>query len=272
MALPISEVQKAYIAFFNRPADVSGLAFWQAADDLRGVFDLFSTSPEYTETYAGLDPTATITKIYDNLFGRAPDDEGLAFWVEALESGRMTISNAAHIILNAARNDDGLGTRDLDVITNKIAAAVSFTQSLDTPLKEATYLNAALANNDGFGPIAILPAKAWLAAVNETSQSLDAAVAALTAENFPYAGRSVADMVDSVLDSVLDSPLWNDLGGGIKWIEPGNNWISPLDRIKALEVTEGSYAQVVEWVIVSNGVTEVGATYEYSIFDSVNLL
>ncbi|WP_244640272.1 Ig-like domain-containing protein [Devosia pacifica] len=93
----------------------------------------FTDAPEYEERFAGKTSSEIITSIYQSLFGRQPDPEGLAYYTEALESGGLSIETIAISILDGAQNDDA------QIIENKLEAANKFTASLDTAEEIAAY-------------------------------------------------------------------------------------------------------------------------------------
>ena len=145
MALPLAmELQQLYVAYFTRPADVSGLTFWtkqieSGQADLATVSASFAASAEYQSGFFNLSPAAVVSQIYHNLFGRAPEPLGLAFWSEHLAAGRLTIDR---IVRNIA---DGAQGSDQEVFSRKVAAATAFTDALRTP-DEITGYGGALAN------------------------------------------------------------------------------------------------------------------------------
>lgn len=86
------DIQKLYVAYFGRPADPSGLAYWSNVVENRGgnievITQQFAASPEYTSLYSGISNSELIISIYQNLFGRAPDSQQLASWVTLMNSG-----------------------------------------------------------------------------------------------------------------------------------------------------------------------------------------
>lgn len=87
----IDDITKIYTGYFNRAADKPGLDFWvgqrEAGGSLLDIANSFALSGEYSSIYGGLGNSALIDKIYDNLFDRAPDAEGKAYWMAQLESG-----------------------------------------------------------------------------------------------------------------------------------------------------------------------------------------
>lgn len=147
-------VQHIYVGYFGRPADAGGLAFYAqhmsnfgaptnvvdlqlAYDDpansgLRALVNGFGTSAESQALYAG-DNDVFIEAVYRNLFGRASDADGKAFWVQAINEGRMTRASAAIRIMAAAQ------TTDRDVINKKVAVAGNFTTLLNSAERQASY-------------------------------------------------------------------------------------------------------------------------------------
>ena len=71
------QIQQLYIAYFGRPADSIGLAYWAANVDaangnLGAVIAGFSASTESTVLYAGVSTAQKVTSIYLALFNRPP--------------------------------------------------------------------------------------------------------------------------------------------------------------------------------------------------------
>ena len=145
-------VQKIYVGYFGRPADPGGLAFFAerfltlnaptnieamgnaygANADVRALIDVFGTSAESQALYPG-DNSVFMDAVYRNLFGRAADPAGKAFWVGKLNANNDTRANAAVNIMAGA-----LGS-DVDIINKKMAVATYFTNALVTPLQRAAY-------------------------------------------------------------------------------------------------------------------------------------
>ncbi|MCL2020740.1 MAG: DUF4214 domain-containing protein [Betaproteobacteria bacterium] len=174
-----SFIQRAYIAFFNRPADDAGYKFWlnHLGPD-QDLLDLFSQSEEYLSDYDGKSDEEIITIIYQNLFGRLPEAEGLNYWAGQMTAGWITVGNAAYEILGGAQ-----GT-DLTAVNNKATAAQAFTAALDTAPEIYAYANA---GDNGVGHLA----KDWLTAVTDNGKltdalgSLDSLLAALITADTP---------------------------------------------------------------------------------------
>lgn len=61
MALTAEQVQNAYVAFFNRPADVEGLAYWKSYPGATAdLYNTFAQSKEYNSLYANMNNTQAI--------------------------------------------------------------------------------------------------------------------------------------------------------------------------------------------------------------------
>lgn len=88
-----SQVERLYEAYFLRAADRGGMTYWLdrhvGGDDLGMISAQFAASPEFVDRYGDLGDQAFLVQIYRNVFERAPDAGGLAFWLERLESGAL---------------------------------------------------------------------------------------------------------------------------------------------------------------------------------------
>ena len=125
-------VQKIYIAFYSRPADPVGLSYWADVlntngGNLAGMIDSFATSSEATALYEGQGTNTKINSIYNALFGRDGDVEGITFYANEISAGRMTIGAVGINILNGAQ-----AGVDLDAVNAKVDYCTSFTAAIDT--------------------------------------------------------------------------------------------------------------------------------------------
>jgi len=123
------QVQKIYVAYYGRPADPAGLQYWAGqlaanGGNLTSIINAFGASAESTALYAGADNSAKVTAIYQQLFNRAPDAAGLAFYTAELTANRMTASSIALNVANGAQGTDAT------YLNNKVTVATSFTDSL----------------------------------------------------------------------------------------------------------------------------------------------
>lgn len=148
----MATIQGVYVALFGRPADPTGLAYFNSVTksgaDLSAIGDLASTQ-EYKDRFAGQSNTQIVSSIYQSLFNRAPESAGLTFFVDALNKGTLNIKNIAIAILDGAQGDDKT------TATNKITAADNFTKAIDTPVEVGSYQgnNAAQLGRNFLAPV-----------------------------------------------------------------------------------------------------------------------
>jgi len=123
-------VQKAYVAYYGRPADADGQTYWAARMDeesqsLNAIIGAFGSSDEFNRRYGGLSYTALVTKIYEQTLGRASDPAGLSYYVAELQAGRRTLQSITLDVLNGATIPP-----DSAVVANKLAIATYFTSKV----------------------------------------------------------------------------------------------------------------------------------------------
>lgn len=178
-----TEIQKLYVAYFNRPADVAGLAYWETvveanAGKTTAVSAAFAASAEYKANYAGQTNEQIVNTVYLNLFSHAADAPGQAYWADLLTRNKITIDGVVTAIAAGAL------TTDLTAYNNKVLAASAFTAALDTPAEVAGYAN----------PAANPAAKTFLSAITSdlslqaalAPATLNASVAAVVAAGTPF--------------------------------------------------------------------------------------
>lgn len=122
-------IQQLYLAYFGRPADPGGLSYWteqlQAnGGNLDGILSAFGDGQEFIERYAGQDSQTLVNNLYQQLFGRDADAEGLAYYTGRLDSGDVSLAKIAATITQSARGDD------MTVIENRVAVAEAFTREV----------------------------------------------------------------------------------------------------------------------------------------------
>jgi hypothetical protein len=160
-----ASIQALYVAYFNRPADPSGLAYWEtivaaAKGNTAAVSAEFAKSPEYKVAYAGLGDDAVINQVYLNLFGRSVDAGGLNFWSPKLTAHLVTIDQ---IVTEVAKGAQGT---DATTYANRTTASIAYTDALNADVNlRLAYSNAA----------AIASAKTFLNGITTTA-SLTAAI------------------------------------------------------------------------------------------------
>ena len=162
MAITTAQIQQLYVAYLGRAADKAGLDYWSqqlnadkpvlTLESLRANF--VNEQPEYVNAYAGLSRSDTVVKIYNNLFGRAPDAAGLAYWTTG---GGATV-NADQLLTAFVA---GAGATDAKIIANKVLVAEVYTAAAG-----ANYVAA--------------DAKSIISKVDDTADSVNVAVGHLT--------------------------------------------------------------------------------------------
>ena len=159
------QTELIYIGYFNRSADAGGFNFWEGQDAtaqaggqsasvaLTNIANSFAPQPETIAIYpflstptpnysnptvqAGL--TTFIGNVYENLFDRAGDSGGVAYWTGQIESGAVGLGAAVLAIANGAIGSDAI------ILQNKITVAVDFTNlttAANVPVTTALYAEA----------------------------------------------------------------------------------------------------------------------------------
>ncbi|WP_136067573.1 DUF4214 domain-containing protein [Modicisalibacter radicis] len=134
----LDTVQSLYVAYYGRPADPSGQKYWaerlEASDGKLGeIINAFGTSPEYASRLGNSDAATQVNTLYQQLFGRAAEDEGRAFYANMINSGEKTLAEIALTIREAAQGSDRT------TFEGRTVVAKAFTQELNTPEKIEAY-------------------------------------------------------------------------------------------------------------------------------------
>jgi len=181
-----TQLQQLYVAYFNRPADPDGLAFYAdklatGATDIAAISASFAQSGEYKAAYNQSTYTGVVDAVYQNLFGHAADSAGRALYADALANGSMTVAQMVTWISGGALGADKIA------YDSKVQVAVAFTNSLDAT--EAAAYNSAAAQT---------AAKELLSTIKTAEQAtaavvpatLDASVAAVIKAGTPFSLES----------------------------------------------------------------------------------
>ena len=138
IATPAKLIGQLYVGYFGRAADPAGLDYWVSRFNdgmsLLAIANSFAVQPEATSLYSYLaapslgDPHAFIAAIYSDLFNRAPDADGLAYWVD-----QLTVHGAppGQMVLDVISGAQGT---DRTKIENKTHVAVVYAQTSDSAL------------------------------------------------------------------------------------------------------------------------------------------
>ena len=191
MGMNTASVQRLYVAYFNRPADPISLAVYEAMlptdkvatqTELLAVAETyFSPSAEYTSNFEGKSNSQIVNQLYQNIFGREAEADGLISWATALTNGSITVAELALQLSFSAQGTDAA------VVDARIEAATTFTDGLDTAEEITGYS----------GDAAAAQGRAYLAQI---SGELPTDVATITAEK----DAAIAN-VDASIQSAVDA-------------------------------------------------------------------
>lgn len=227
MAITTAQIQQLYVAYLGRAADKAGLDYWSqqlnadkpvlTLESLRANF--VNEQPEYAAAYAGLSREETVIKVYNNLFGRAPDAAGLAYWTTGAGS---TVN--ADLLLTAFVN--GASANDSKIVANKVLVAEVYTTTAGANYAQAD-------------------AKGILAGVNANPASVASAVAKL--EDGSLSGISLPAGVGLLkADAIADKAFEDFKTSKIAELVELNKTALALDKkiVDASGVTSGITALV----------------------------
>jgi hypothetical protein len=103
---------RLYLAYFKRPPDPDGFAYWQRQLDAgRGLVNAalkFAQSSEFTRTYGSLSNGDFIDLVYLNVLGREPDPTGRAFWLTRLDN---KTKNRGEVMINFSESSENVRTK-----------------------------------------------------------------------------------------------------------------------------------------------------------------
>ena len=107
-----AQAMRLYEALFDRSADADGAQYWLDQLDQGAVptdvATAFLDSAEFQDANGSLDNGAFIDLLYQNTFGRAPDADGKAYWLDALDSGHATQADVAVAIVGSPEAVDAI--------------------------------------------------------------------------------------------------------------------------------------------------------------------
>jgi hypothetical protein len=131
MASNAELVAQVYIGFYDRAPDPVGLQYWigrlEAGVSIQDIGDSFAASPEASDTYPFfqfpdlLSQNDFLAQVYQNVFGRAIDADGLNYYSARMTAGESAGSVVASILGNAATNE---GSPDQAYLQNKVDAGI----------------------------------------------------------------------------------------------------------------------------------------------------
>jgi hypothetical protein len=103
---------RLYLAYFKRPPDPSGFAYWQRQLDAgRGLINAarkFAESSEFERTYGSLSNGDFVDLVYLNVLDRLPDPTGRAFWLTRLDA---RTKNRGEVMINFSESSENVRKR-----------------------------------------------------------------------------------------------------------------------------------------------------------------
>jgi ELWxxDGT repeat protein len=120
-------ITELYVGYYNRAPDPSGENYWVTqlnnGMSLSAIAQSYSVQTESTNLYSFLASPNTastaavdafIASVYQNLFNRAPDAAGQAYYVQQLQNGQNTVGGTIIAIESGAQGNDLL------ILNNKL--------------------------------------------------------------------------------------------------------------------------------------------------------
>lgn len=130
-AASMNSTQQMYVAYYGRPADIGGLIFWvnrfDETNDLTETLSAFGNSTEFLDNYGHLDNEALIHSLYQQMFNRNADSEGLAFYLDRLETGAASLATIAKQVIDGISHD----STDALIFDGKTQMAHCLTERLE---------------------------------------------------------------------------------------------------------------------------------------------
>ena len=124
-----TQLQQLYVAYFGRAADPTGLDYWVGQGTTTKSFAAsMYAQEEFKSENSSLSIELQVNQIYQNLFGRDGDTEGLTYWSNQIRTGVLELASIANDLIYAVNN--GSSATDLTALTNKTNAAVSYTADI----------------------------------------------------------------------------------------------------------------------------------------------
>jgi hypothetical protein len=129
MSVSSSDLIDLYLAYFGRPPDPGGLAYYLGDPSLDdwAVAARFAASPEEHDLFQGKTLAGEIDAIYSDAFGRFAEPGGLMYWSGEVASGRLSLAQLPFAIYLGAQNQDVAALHDRTLF------CTSFLANLDTP-------------------------------------------------------------------------------------------------------------------------------------------
>lgn len=229
MALTVTQVQQLYTAYLGRPVDQEGVDYWTDEERDLNIADLrFNLAnddqPEFVELYGDLTRVELVEAIYQNMFGRPADEDGLAYWTEG-EGSVVPANQLQQLFIEAASEEDSAA------FEAKVAADLEAYEAGDT-----SELTEAL--------VALQEAQAAERAFLEEAAEIEAVLA----EDATLDDESTNDEIETAIDNAVATAsigvvaelnnLDAALGGSTKFASYATSFDSASAAVKAEIIAE----------------------------------
>jgi alpha-tubulin suppressor-like RCC1 family protein len=116
-----ARLYRLYQAAFDREADLAGMGFYISLVDgsgvsLNAIARDFIASAEFQQKFGNTDNAQFTTLLYNNVLHRAPDPEGLQYWVGLLNVGSVTREQILSSFSESAENVAAVSARTVNGI------------------------------------------------------------------------------------------------------------------------------------------------------------
>jgi len=127
----------AYIAYYGRVADVDGLAYWDnelkgVAGNFNAIANRFISGSEYTNRFSRLSNDQLINGLFNQLYGRNAEPQGLRWYVGLLDEGKQDFLSIAMDIFYGTVGDD------MSVLENRIKLARHYITGMASEAQNTT--------------------------------------------------------------------------------------------------------------------------------------
>ena len=204
-----TEISNLYVSLFGRAPDGEGLGFWVSSyangNTIAKIAQaMYDTAPARAYYPLFATPSEVVTTFYTNVLGRAPDAEGLAFWVKEYNASATQGAFFEKLINNVVNYNgtDAAGVASKSLFANKVAVAQYYGEQNGT----------------------VAGATAALNGVTSDAASVDTAKAAIL--NTTGSGQTF--MLTAGIDT-LTGTAGNDVFAGSK--ADGTNFFTSLDKL-----------------------------------------
>jgi hypothetical protein len=143
-----TEISQLYVSLFGRAPDGEGLGFWVSSyskgTSLASIAQsMYDTAPARAYYPLFATPSEIVTTFYTNVLGRAPDTEGLAFWVKEYSAATSQGAFFSKLISNVVNYNgtDAAGVTSKSLFANKVAVAQYYGEQNGTVAGATAALN-----------------------------------------------------------------------------------------------------------------------------------